>query len=212
MRNYSVIDKFILKTNSALQTIHGQNAEVIRKNPATDIPESNLTIAEKSHITGLMRVNHVGEVCAQALYEGQALTARSTENREKLQTAALEEVDHLVWCEERIKELGGRVSYLNPLWYTASLMLGILAGLAGDAVNMGFLAETERQVEKHLTEHLKKLPPQDKKTQHILEQMRADEINHAVFAEENGAADLPLAIRKLMQIFSKFMTTTAYWI
>lgn len=212
MRNYTVIDKFILKTNSALQTIHGQNAEVIRKNPAAEIPEAILSSSEKQHIAGLMRVNHVGEVCAQALYEGQALTARSTENREKLQMAAQEEVDHLVWCEERIKELGGRISYLNPFWYSASLLMGIIAGLAGDAVNMGFLAETERQVEKHLTEHLKKLPLQDKKTQHILEQMRADEINHAVFAEENGAAHLPAAIRKLMQIFSKFMTTTAYWI
>lgn len=212
MRNYSLIDKFILKTNSALQTIHGQNTEVIRKNPATNIPEANLSHTEKQHIISLMRVNHVGEVCAQALYEGQALTARTVENREKLQMAAQEEVDHLVWCEERIKELGGRISYLNPFWYSVSLFIGILAGLAGDAINMGFLAETERQVEKHLTEHLKKIPAQDEKTQRILEQMREDEINHAVFAEENGAVRFPLLIKKLMQAFSKVMTTTAYWI
>ena len=159
-----------------------------------------------------MRVNHSGEVCAQALYQGQALTARNPDVKTALEQAAWEETEHLNWTETRIAELGGRTSLLNPLWYTGSLALGALAGSLGDKWNLGFLAETERQVEQHLDSHLGRLPQQDEKSRAILEQMKSDEIQHATTALEHGGAELPLPVKTAMKLSSKIMTSTTYWV
>jgi ubiquinone biosynthesis monooxygenase Coq7 len=159
-----------------------------------------------------MRVNHSGEVCAQALYQGQALTARLPVVRERMEQAALEENDHLAWCEQRLHELGSHKSYLNPAWYAGSFAIGALAGLIGDKWSLGFLAETERQVVRHLEGPLGSLPPDDLKSRAILEQMHTDEAQHATLAVESGGAALPPSIRGLMQSVSKVMTGTAYWV
>jgi ubiquinone biosynthesis monooxygenase Coq7 len=159
-----------------------------------------------------MRINHSGEICAQALYQGQALTARNQEVKAALEQAAWEETEHLNWTETRIAELGGRTSLLNPLWYTGSLALGALAGALGDKWNLGFLAETERQVEKHLDSHLGLLPQQDERSRAILEQMKSDEIEHAATAVEHGGAELPLPVKAAMKLSSKIMTKTVYWV
>ena len=158
-----------------------------------------------------MRVNHSGEVCAQALYQGQALTARHAEVRDALHIASREEVDHLAWCEMRIAELGGRKSVFNPFWYGASFAMGALSGLLGDKWNLGFLVETERQVEGHLSGHLEKLPAADIRSRTILEQMRLDEIGHAATGISHGAAELPAPVKVAMRLTSKVMTQTAYW-
>ena len=165
---------------------------------------------ERAHVAGLMRVNHVGEVCAQALYQGQALTARDAHARATLEQAAREEQDHLAWSADRIRELGGRPSLLNPLWYAGSLAIGALAGAAGDKWNLAFLAETERQVEEHLTGHLDKLPASDERTRAIVEAMRADEAKHRQTALRLGAAELPSPLRAAMRVAAKVMTTLAY--
>jgi ubiquinone biosynthesis monooxygenase Coq7 len=159
-----------------------------------------------------MRVNHSGEVCAQALYHGQALSARSSTTRQHMQLAAQEETDHLAWCQTRIKELGSHTSYLNPFWYFQSFSIGVLAGLAGDRWSLGFVRETERQVTAHIDKHLQRLPPADTASHAILMQMRADEQQHAHQAEQAGAAELPWIIRQTMRLTAKVMTTTAYWI
>jgi ubiquinone biosynthesis monooxygenase Coq7 len=159
-----------------------------------------------------MRINHCGEICAQALYQGQALTARNPEAKRALEQAALEETEHLNWCETRIKELGTHKSFLNPLWYTGSLALGALAGTLGDKWNLGFLAETERQVGAHLEGHLAQLPPADDKSRAVIEQMKTDEAKHATTAIEHGGAELPAPVRAMMKLTSKVMTKTAYWI
>lgn len=210
MRNLSLIDQIITKFDSTLRAVAGASTDSARANPAENIVETLYNETQKKHVTGLMRVNHVGEVCAQALYQGQALTARSKSIQEKLQQAAADETDHLMWCQQRIKELGGHTSYLNPVWYFASLTIGMIAGLAGDKINLGFLAETEHQVERHLTEHLHKIPVQDEKTRQILLQMRDDEMKHAVTAEQAGAAELPVVVKMLMRMLSRVMTTVAY--
>lgn len=212
MRKYSLLDHIIFSVNATLQTATGQDATITRANPAENIPDTKLSAGEKRHAAALMRINHVGEVCAQALYQGQALTARSSEIQQDLQHAAREEIDHLSWCRERINELGGHTSYLNPAWYIGSLTIGVIAGLAGDKISLGFLAETERQVEQHLSSHLQKLPQNDRKSRSIIEQMRDDEIKHATFAEQAGATKLPTPVKFMMKCLSKVMTQTAYWI
>ena len=168
--------------------------------------------AEKKHAAALMRVNHSGEICAQALYQGQALTARDPAVQETLQRAALEETEHLAWTARRVHELGGHLSVLNPLWYTGSLAIGAVAGLLGDKWNLGFLAETERQVGQHLQSHLDRLPPQDEKSRAIVAQMYADETGHADLANSLGAAELPQPVQLAMKLNSKVMTSTAYWV
>jgi ubiquinone biosynthesis monooxygenase Coq7 len=159
-----------------------------------------------------MRVNHAGEVCAQALYQGQALTAELTHIKEQMNQSAAEEIDHLAWCEERLDELGAKTSLLNPIWYGGSLLLGALAGLAGDKISLGFVAETERQVTSHLKKHLEHLPAEDKKTIAILERMQADEEHHANLAIQAGASTLPLVVTKMMSAISKLMTKSSYYI
>lgn len=166
----------------------------------------------RRHAAGLMRVNHAGEIAAQGLYYGQALTARSRETREALLRAAAEEGDHLAWCRERLDELGSRPSLLNPLWYAGSVAVGALAGLFGDRASLGFMAETERQVEGHLADHLERLPADDVRSRTIVEQMQADEIVHGRAAVAAGAATLPEPVPRLMRLTARFMTGTAYWI
>ncbi|MES2141800.1 MAG: 2-polyprenyl-3-methyl-6-methoxy-1,4-benzoquinone monooxygenase [Pseudomonadota bacterium] len=210
MRHYSAWDKVILRFNKTFQVNPLPLAK--RPNPAANISEAVLNPIERNHAARLMRVNHVGEVCAQALYQGQALAARSSAIQEKLQKAAQEEVDHLSWCQQRLDELNAHASYLNPFWYGSAWLLGLTAGLLGDKISLGFLAETERQVERHLNKHLETLPIHDKKSRAIVEQMRLEEIEHATTAEESGAIPLPLLIQWGMQGLAKFMTIVAYHI
>ncbi len=211
MRHYSLWDQVILRFDKRLQTINLiPAAETRRPNPAAQLSEGVLSPSERKHAAGLMRVNHVGEVCAQALYRGQALTARSSLIQVKLQQAAQEEADHLNWCQQRLEELNNRPSYLNPVWYGAAWLLGLSAGLLGDKISLGFLAETEYQVERHLHKHLEQLPIADKKSRAIVEQMRLEEIEHATTAKESGAIPLPILIQWGMQGLAKFMTLIAY--
>ncbi|MBI3773787.1 MAG: 2-polyprenyl-3-methyl-6-methoxy-1,4-benzoquinone monooxygenase [Gammaproteobacteria bacterium] len=210
MRHYSPIDHLLFNVDQAVRTIFGQPQITERPDPAADVPETELSDAERKLAAGLMRVNHAGEVSAQGLYQGQALTARLPEVREKMERAALEENDHLAWCERRVHELGERVSLLNPFWYAGSFAIGAIAGLAGDKWSLGFVAETEHQVIKHLDDHLAQLPPQDQKSRVIVEQMKVDEAHHATVALEHGGAPLPEPIKKVMALTSKVMTETAF--
>ena len=210
-RRYSKIDQFCLRFDHALRAIAGQAQSSDRPYPAKQIDEAELNQAERKTIAGLMRVNHAGEVSAQALYHAQAFVSRDPKVREHMQTAALEEGDHLVWCQQRLAELDSHTSYLNPFWYSGSFAIGLLAGLIGDQWSLGFVAETETQVVKHLAEHLDKLPANDLKSKAILEQMQADEAKHKDEAILAGAALLPLFIKKLMNLTSKVMVKTAYW-
>jgi ubiquinone biosynthesis monooxygenase Coq7 len=203
------VDSLILEFDRALRTVAGA-AHATRPSPATGVAEAPLDADQRGHAAALMRVNHVGEVCAQALYQGQALTARDAEARATLGQAAHEEQDHLAWSAERIRELGGRPSLLNPVWYAGSLALGLAAGLLGDRWNLAFLAETERQVEEHLSGHLEKLPPADGRTRAIVEAMRRDEAKHRDTAISLGAAELPPPARAAMRLAAKLMTTVAY--
>jgi ubiquinone biosynthesis monooxygenase Coq7 len=203
------LDRLIGEFDRALRAIAGV-ANAARVSPGEAKPEAALEEGERAHVVGLMRVNHVGEVCAQALYQGQALTARDATARAALEQAAREEQDHLAWSADRIRELGGRPSLLNPLWYAGSLAIGAVAGALGDRWNLAFLAETERQVEEHLTGHLDKLPPTDERTRAIVEAMRADEAKHRRTAVALGAADLPSPVRAAMRFASKVMTSVAY--
>lgn len=204
-------DAFILQFDRALRTVFAP-AVSRRPHPDDGLPEAELGASEKRRAAGLMRVNHSGEVCAQALYQGQALIARNPEVAHALREASDEETEHLAWCERRLMELGSHKSYLNPLWYTGAFAIGVLAGALGDRWNLGFLAETERQVEGHLDGHLKRLPERDVKSRAIVEQMKADEIRHAETAIALGGAELPLPVKLAMKLASKVMTTTAYWI
>lgn len=205
------IDKFIIGFDNALRTLLTP-AQTLRPVPGTGLPEVELTDAEKNETTALMRVNHVGEICAQALYQGQALTARDTEVQHTLIQAAHEETEHLAWTERRIAELGGRKSLLNPLWYGGSFAIGAIAGMLGDKWNLGFLAETERQVEVHLAGHLQRLPHHDGKSRAIVAQMQVDEAGHATTAMSHGGAELPAPVKLAMKLGSKVMTQTAYWV
>jgi ubiquinone biosynthesis monooxygenase Coq7 len=212
MRHYSPIDQFLIHADTALRTVAGKPLATHRPYPADGIEDCTMNDAERKHVAGLMRVNHSGEVSAQALYQGQSITARNLDVREKLEQAALEENDHLVWTENRLHELGERTSLLNPLWYTGSFAIGAFAGALGDKWNLGFLAETEHQVVRHLDEHLNKIPPADKRSRVILEQMKIDEARHATTALDHGGEALPIPVKKLMQAMSRVMTRTAYWI
>jgi 3-demethoxyubiquinol 3-hydroxylase len=205
----SAIDRLIGEFDRALRAVAGV-VEASRPSPAAGLPENPIDAEERAHAAALMRVNHVGEVCAQALYQGQALTARDPAAREALETAAREEEDHLAWSAERIRELNGRLSLLNPLWYAGSFAIGATAGLLGDKWNFAFLAETERQVEEHLTGHLQALPPEDQRTRAVVEAMREDEVKHRQSALQLGAAELPEPVRRAMRLASRVMTTVAY--
>jgi 3-demethoxyubiquinol 3-hydroxylase len=206
-----MLDSFIGEFDKGLRAIFGV-AMANRPRPGVDLAEAALTPAERRHAAALMRVNHCGEVCAQALYQGQALAARELEVRTALQGAAREETDHLDWCASRIDELGGRLSALNPIWYSGSLAIGLVAGSLGSGWNFGFLAETERQVEAHLAGHLSRLPEQDQRTRVIVEQMKLDEAGHAQLAASHGARELPLPAKAAMRVASKVMTVASYWL
>ena len=204
------IDGFIIEFDRALRSIVG--ATPMRR-PVPDssaMSETELSADEKKHAAGLMRVNHVGEVCAQALYQSQKLHAKSDDLKNKLEHAAIEEEDHLAWCERRLEELDSRPSLLNPVWYAGSFVLGSIAGLAGDKISLGFVAETEKQVEHHLDDHLKELPSNDHRSRAIVAQMRADEIAHGQMAIQEGGVELPSAIQTVMKTMAKIMTVTAY--
>ena len=204
-----MMDRLILEFDKALRTVFA-SAPTARPMPGADLPEANLDESERRHAAALMRIDHVGEVCAQALYQGQALTCRDPSIREALQQAAWEETEHLNWTERRIADLGGRKSFLNPLWYGGSLAIGLIAGKLGDDWNLGFLAETERQVEAHLDGHLATLPETDQRSRAVVDQMKTDEIRHAETAIHLGARELPTPVKMAMVAMSKFMTSTAY--
>ncbi len=204
-----LVDTLINNVDVALRTLFAP-ATTVRPYPDMHIEEAKLSDAQRQHALGLMRVNHVGEVCAQALYQGQALTARDKTNREALEHAAQEEVEHLAWTEKRVHELGGRTSLLNPVWYGSSFVIGVAAGILGDQWNLGFLEETEHQVSAHLEEHLDSLPSEDLKSRAIVEQMRIDELKHADMAHDFGAEPLPLPIKTIMKLSSKVMTGISY--
>ena len=211
-RNYNALDHLLINFDQAVRTVFGNPQVTERKNPATKVEEQELTQEEVRLSAGLMRVNHAGEVCAQALYQGQALTAKLPDVRDSMERAAQEENDHLDWCETRLHELGSHTSYLGPLWYSGSFAIGAFAGIIGDKWSLGFVAETERQVVKHLESHLQRLPEKDEKSRTILEQMKVDEQHHATTAIEAGGAELPEPVKKLMGITSKIMTNTAFYI
>ncbi|MCL9683154.1 2-polyprenyl-3-methyl-6-methoxy-1,4-benzoquinone monooxygenase [Legionella maioricensis] len=211
MRTISFLDTLITEVDSALRTLVPPLKRIpVRHSPAHELADYPLSSSAKKHIAGLMRVNHAGEVCAQALYQGQALTAQLSHVKQQMAQAAAEEIDHLAWCEERLAELGSKPSVLNPIWYSGSLILGALAGLAGDKISLGFVAETERQVTAHLQRHLQGIPVDDKKTKAILERMQEDEEHHAALAIKAGAAELPHLIKQLMNVVSKLMTKSSY--
>jgi ubiquinone biosynthesis monooxygenase Coq7 len=206
-----MIDRFIIEFDKALRTLLAE-PQSVRPHPGGEHADVALENRDKHHAAALMRVNHCGEVCAQALYNGQALTARDGNTAATLQQAAREETEHLAWCEKRIHELGGRTSLLNPLWYSGSFALGTIAGALGNKWNMGFLAETERQVGWHLIEHMAKLPEHDARSRAILAQMQTDEAAHADNAVRQGAAELPKAVKSVMRSVSKLMTRTSYYL
>jgi ubiquinone biosynthesis monooxygenase Coq7 len=203
------LDRFIAQFDRALRTVSGVG-DAARPSPAQAIEEADLDEGARAHAAALMRVNHVGEVCAQALYQGQALTARQANARATLEQAAREEEDHLAWSAERIQELDGRTSLLNPVWYAGAFAIGAVAGAVGDRWNLGFLAETERQVEQHLSGHLEKLPVNDERTRVLVQAMRADEARHRDTALRLGAAELPAPVKLAMRFASRVMTTIAY--
>jgi ubiquinone biosynthesis monooxygenase Coq7 len=204
-----MLDELIVGFDRALRTLAGV-ASSGRPNPASSMPESDLSADDKRHAAGLMRVNHTGEVCAQALYQAQALTARNPETRHRLSAAAQEEEEHLAWTQERLAELDGRTSLANPLWYLGSFAIGLAAGVMGDRTSLGFVVETERQVEEHLTGHIDRLPPADIKSRAIVAAMRDDEIRHGRVARDAGATELPWPVRMLMRGTARVMTLTAY--
>jgi len=214
-REYDALDRILTAADGALRSLFAP----ARSSRPTPVPkagagpvETELTDAQRREAAGLMRVNHAGEIAAQALYHGQALVARNPRVREALIEAGREETDHLAWTQQRLAELDARRSFLDPVWYGGSFVIGLLAGLAGDRTILGFIEETERQVEGHLDSHLETLPKEDVRSRAIVEQMRSDEIAHGRRANELGAAALPLPVRKLMQATSRVMTRSAYWV
>ena len=212
-RRLNPIDQILIGLDSGLRTLFGHPAITERPNPAADVADTELSASERELAGRLMRINHAGEVSAQGLYQGQALTAKLPEVRQKMERAALEENDHLEWCEGRIRELGSHKSLLNPAWYFGSLAIGALAGAAGDKWSLGFVAETEHQVIRHLDEHIAQISGKDQKTLAILAQMKEDEAHHATVALQHGGAQLPWPVRKLlMPLMSKVMTKGSYWI
>lgn len=211
-RRLTLLDKLLIQVDHGLRAVTGQAAGAGRANPANALPDEGGDEAGRRRSAGLMRVNHAGEVAAQALYRGQALAARGSRVRDTLIRGAAEESDHLAWCRERLAELGARTSRLDPVWYTGSFAIGVVVGLAGDRWSMGFVAETERQVVAHLDRHLKALPPGDRRSRAIVQQMQLDEGRHATVALEAGASDLPPPVKQAMRLTARIMTTTAYWV
>jgi len=209
-RAYSRLDHLIISIDNALRMSSGETVCASRPNPASPVPEVVMDETNRKHAAGLMRINHAGEICAQALYAGQAATARNPEVQADMQKAADEEIDHLSWCKERLDELQSRPSLLAPLWYAGSFAIGAAAGLAGDGWSLGFLKETENQVEAHLENHISRLPAEDAKSRAILDQMKTDEAKHAKMAENAGAFDLPLPVRRLMKLTAGGMKAIAY--
>ena len=209
VRTLSPLDRLLAGIERALETVAGA-PEAARPSPAAALDEAPLDAQERRHAAGLMRINHTGEVCAQALYDGQAALARDEATRTHLQHAAAEETDHLAWCAQRLRELESRPSLLNPLWYAGSYAIGAAAALVGDKVSLGFVVETERQVEAHLEDHLERLPPQDERSRAVLAQMQADEVRHAENAKARGGIDLPFPIPSLMHLSSLVMKGVAY--
>ncbi|KXS32340.1 MAG: 2-nonaprenyl-3-methyl-6-methoxy-1,4-benzoquinol hydroxylase [Candidatus Gallionella acididurans] len=204
-------DRLIVEFDKGLRTLFSP-AHSARDYPDANVPEASMNETEKKNAAALMRVNHSGEICAQALYQGQALTARDPAVQQKLQQAAQEETEHLAWTARRVHELGGHLSMLNPFWYTGSLAIGAVAGLLGDRWNLGFLAETERQVGDHLQSHLDRLPAQDEKSRAIVKQMYSDETGHADMARSLGGAELPRSVQLAMKLNGKVMTGASYWV
>jgi len=209
-RRFSLLDSLLIQVDHALRTVAVDKPPHDRLSPAKEASEQELTEKEKSHAAGLMRVNHTGEVCAQALYQGQALTAKLTSVRSEMEQAADEEIDHLAWCQERVNQLGSHTSLLNPLWYGLSFGIGATTGLISDKLSLGFVAATEDQVCQHLESHLNKLPPQDEKSRAIVEQMLEDEAKHADAALDAGGLKFPAPVKGLMTLVSKAMTKTSY--
>lgn len=212
IRHYTPIDRFCLGFDQALRAICGNLVTTSRSFPAEHVEESELTPEQIKHSAGIMRINHAGEVCAQALYQAQGLASRCKEVRDKMERAAIEEGDHLAWCSLRLSELGSHTSYFNPFWYMGSFAIGLTAGLVGDKWSLGFLAETEKQVVNHLSKQMQLLPSQDARSYTILEQMQADELQHQNDAIDAGAAELPSFIKKIMSLTSKVMVKVAYWV
>ena len=210
-RNINPLDHLIVGFDKALRVVGGV-AKAARPNPGVSAPDCELNAQEQRHSAGLMRVNHVGEVCAQALYDAQGRRASTSAMRTQFAQSGREEEDHLAWTAERLAELGSQPSLLNPLWYAGAYALGTVASRLGDAVSLGFVVETERQVEAHLNSHLDQLPPHDAKSRAIVTQMRDDEIEHGAKAQEMGAAEMPLPVKAAMRAMAKVMTTTAYHI
>lgn len=208
----SPIDRLITQIDTFIRTTSGSIGHRHRESPAISFPESELTSQEKTLSARLMRINHCGEVCAQALYRGQAITAKNAKISSVMHQAAEEESDHLSWCEKRIEELDSHVSFLNPIWYAASFSMGVVTGLMGDKVNLGFVAATEQEVCRHLDIHLEKLPSADVKSRAILLQMRDDEKKHETTAMEQGGVHFPPAVTSMMRQVSKLMTRSTYWI
>ena len=211
-KSFTSTDQFILGIDQALRTLFGRPLVTERPDPASGVAEADMSEQERDLAARLMRINHTGEVCAQALYQGQALTAKLPTVRQSMERAAQEENDHLAWCETRLRELDNRKSLLNPFWYASSFVLGAAAGLAGDKWSLGFVAETEHQVEAHLNDHLNRLPPQDGKSRAVVTQMKEDEIHHATVALEAGGAALPGPIKLAMKLTSKLMTGSVYYL
>ena len=209
VRTLSPLDRLLIGLERALETVAGA-PEAVRPSPAGTLEEAALDEYERRHAAGLMRINHTGEVCAQALYDGQAALARDDETRRHLQHAADEETDHLAWCAQRLRELDSRPSLLNPLWYAGSYAIGAAAALVGDQVSLGFVVETERQVEAHLEDHLQRLPSRDERSRVVLAQMQADEVRHANDAKARGGIDLPFPLPGLMHLSSLVMKSVAY--
>lgn len=211
-RNYSILDRLISGVDGQLNSVFKQRLKPSRSYPAENIEELTLAESQRRQSEGFMRVNHAGEVSAQALYKAQALTARDSKVRETMQCSADEEIDHLFWCQKRLQELGGHTSYLGPFWFLGSFTLGTLAGLVGDKWNLGFVHETENQVVAHLDEHLLRIAENDLRSRAILQRMKEDEAHHASVALHSGASELPAPIKKAMRCCSRVMTKTAYWI
>jgi ubiquinone biosynthesis monooxygenase Coq7 len=211
-RKYSLIDRLIIEADKALTNVIGKPETTARRMPDDDLIEHELTAQEQRLSVRLMRINEAGEVSAQALYQGQALTATEPKVRAAMEQAALEENDHLVWCQQRLDFLGGHSSVLNPLWYAGSFFMGAVAGKTGDKWSLGFVAETEKQVVQHLDEHLAEISVRDEKSRAILEQMRVDELRHGTLALNAGGATLPTPVRHMMRLMSKVMTKASYWI
>lgn len=211
-RHYSLLDQLCLGVDQALRAVVGQAKTTGRPYPPGPESATPLSAEQTKQSAALMRINHTGEVCAQALYHGQGMVSRSCDVKHKMQQAAIEEGDHLAWCSKRLAELSSHTSYLNPVWYTGSFMIGLTAGLIGDKWSLGFLAETEQQVVAHLETHLHLLAEKDERSYQILQKMQQDELTHRDDAIHAGAALLPLFIKKLMQFSSKVMVKTAYWI